>query len=778
MRVSSDTRLLEVDPGNTAAVVVEVVNTSEVIDGVTAQVIGMSDQLVTSHPALLPLFPDAMGQMTLALAVPSSHPAGRHPLTVELISHGARAPSQFVDVDLNVSARPAMRLNSRPRVIRARRAARFILEIANEGNIPLDVNLSAVDPERSTQAIFIPQQLRIEPGTLAPVILNVRGPRMFTGAEIDRTVVVEASARPVQLLLDPEVEPEVLVVRETTVQLRQRPLLSRGLLTVLILLCIVGLWAAAFLLGLGKVFGGDPMTKAAPASFFAASTAAGGGAASGAAGGASGAGGSAAGSRSDGGSGAAPAGALAKSGQLPPGVGGEIVGKVIAANDQQPVGRILVQAWRVSSSGPVVVSSAATQADGTYTLAGLFPTDYYIAFSAAGYVTQWYPNAPTQTAGQIVSAVAQGSTTGINATIVGNPATIAGKVNPGDTLTPPVTTVTARPLTGANTATAAAVATTDATGSYLLNKLPAPGSYELTFTTPGYQASTVVDTVAGGDQRLEPTVILGASQGQITGTVLDGTSPLGGATVSTTVGGQALTVITPTTGQVGAFVLGNLPTPATYVVTFTAPGHGSTTTIVDLTAGQSRAGLNIILTGGTGSVTGKVVGPGGNGLGGVTVSVGGTAGASGGNAPIGTTTLTAGSIGSFAINGLNVPGSYTLTFTLAGYSSASVPISLTQNGGAPSVTVRLESQLGSIAGRVTTGPATQPSAYPGATVTATNGQRSWTSTSNTVGGGYVIADLSPGSYSVTVTAAGHTQQTALVTVVAGKTVNQPLHLGP
>jgi hypothetical protein len=774
MRVSSDTTLLEVDPGNTAAVVVEIVNTSAVIDGVTAQVIGMSDQLVTSHPALLPLFPDAMGQMTLALAVPPSHPAGRHPLTVELISHGARAASQFVDIDLNVSARPAMRLNSRPRVIRARRGARFILEIGNDGNIPLDVTLNAVDPDRATQATFIPQHLRVEPGALAPVILNVRGPRMFTGAEIDRTVVVEANAHPVQLLAEPEAEPEVLIVRETTVQLRQRPLLSRGLLTVLILLCIIGLWAGAFLLGLGKVFGGDPMTKEAPASFFAASTAAGGGAAGGAAG-AGGSGGTAAGSGSDGGAGAAPAGALPKSGQLPPGVGGEIVGKVLAANDQQPVGRILVQAWRVSSTGPVVVSSAATQADGTYTLAGLFPTDYYIAFSAAGYHTQWYPNAATQTGGQIVTAAAQGSTTGINATIVGDPATIGGKVNPGDTLTPPVTTVTARPLTGANTTTAAAVGTTDATGSYLLRNLPAPGSYELTFTTPGYQASTVVDTVAGGDQRLEPTVILGASQGQITGTVLDGTNPLGGATVSTTVGGQALTVITPTTGQVGAFVLGNLPTPATYVVTFTAAGHGSTTTIVDLTAGQSRAGLNIVLSGGTGSVTGKVVGPDGNGLGGVTVTIGGAAATSGGSTTPGTTTLTAGSIGSFAINGLMVPGSYTLTFALPGYSSASVPVSLMQNAGAPNVTVRLASQLGRVVGTVT-GP--DGKSYAGATVTATNGQRSWTSTSNTADGGYVIADLNPGSYSVTVTAAGHSQQTALVTVGAGQTVNQPLHLGP
>jgi predicted phage tail protein len=92
------------------------------------------------------------------------------------------------------------------------------------------------------------------------------------------------------------------------------------------------------------------------------------------------------------------------------------------------------------------------------------------------------------------------------------------------------------------------------------------------------------------------------------------------------------------------------------------------------------------------------------------------------------------------------------------------------------VTVRLASQLARIVGTVT-GPDKVTAYRFGATVTATNGQRSWTSTSNTSDGGYVIADLNPGSYSVTVTAAGHSQQTALVTVGAGQTVNQPLNLG-
>jgi hypothetical protein len=454
---------------------------------------------------------------------------------------------------------------------------------------------------------------------------------------------------------------------------------------------------------------------------------------------------------------------------------------VTAANDQQPVGRILVEAIRIGRKGPVVVSSAATQADGSYTLAGLFPTSYYIKFSASGFRPQWYPGSASQIAGQLVTAVAQGTTKGVNAIVKGNPASISGKVNPGDTLTPVTTSVTARPLLGADTGKAIATTTTNAAGQYTLPNLPAPGSYQLTFTTPGYQASTVVDTVSGGDERLEPTVTLGASTGQISGTVADKATPLGGATISTTVGGKALTVITPTTGQVGAFVLGNLPTPATYVITFSAPGHGSVTTIVDLTAGQSRTGLTADLAAGTGSVTGRLVDAGGNGLGGATVTVGGatssTSGATAGTAPT-TTTLTSGSVGSFAINGLTAPGAYTLTFTLAGYAPASVPVTLKDNGAPPNVRVTLTTQLGSISGTVS---APGGAAQIGATITATNGHRSWTATSSATGGalpsgGYLISGLEPGTYSVTVTAAGRSQQTAMVTVVAGRTTRQNLQV--
>jgi hypothetical protein len=794
MRVVADSRQLAVEPGKSTAVVLDVVNTEDVIDGVSANVIGIPRECVSTRPALLPLFPDSSGRVTVELSVPSSHPAGRHPLTVELVSHGTTRAPHYLDLDLDVTARPGMRLDAQPKMVRARRSARYVLELVNYGNVPLDVTLTASDPDRNVQATFTPPRRRVEPGAVVAIMLALRGPRMFTGAEMDRSITIEANAQPLTAptpelapppppgtgplgLTEPTApipaaegtddesdafEGPEPVVCELPLIFRQRPLISRGLLTACILFSIVAVWATIFLVGLSKVFANDPMTKEAPASFFASTKGKN----------ASTSSNQALAAATSLAAGAAPAGALPKSGQLPAGLGGTINGTVIAADDGQPVGRILVRAYRLGPHGLIGMSSTASQTDGTYSLAGLFPTDYYIQFSATGYQTQWYPNQPSRSRAQAITAVAQGVTSDIDATIVGERASMSGTINAGDTLRPVTTTVTARPLLGPRTGQAIATTKTQPSGTYKLTGLPAPETYELTFTTPGYQDSTLVDDVSGGDARLEPTVMLGASTGQISGVVSNGATPLGGARISTTVGGNALNVLTPTTGQVGAYSLTNLPTPATYVITFSSPGHGTTTQVVDLAAGQSRAGMNVSLASGTGSIKGQVVGPGNVGLGGATVAVGGAVDSTGGTPTA--TTLTTGLPGTFTINGLAVPGSYTLAVSLSGFAVASVPVELTANAAAPNVVVHLTATLGSVAGTIR-GP--NGSAFAGATITATNGQKSLTATSESSDGGFLIANLAPGSYSLTVTAPGLRQQTALIDVTAGTTTRQNLRLG-
>jgi hypothetical protein len=788
MRLATEHRVVQVEPGTTVDVEVDVVNTSDLIDGVAARVVGLDEAAVTVEPRLLPLFPGATGRFRLRIAVPGTLRAGSHPITVEAVSHGTGAPTQHLDLDLSVSAHPAVQLHRTPPTIRARRSGRFLLEVENSGNTALDVGLAASVEDGRSSVAFTPKNLRVEPGARVPVIAALRGPRMLTGAEIDRTALVDLTASrthtiPAMADVDDVAERDPDLTDQTSLVLRQRPVVSRGLLTALILLTIVALWATVFLLGLTQVFAGDPITKTAVPSMFVTSYDGEG------AGGADGAGGSggAGGAGPDGEAGpvAGPPGTLPKTGIVPPGVGGTVSGTVQASTNGAPVGRILVKAFRDGRDGPVLVSSAATQADGTYTLAGLFPTSYRLEYTADGFGKVWYRSSAGRGGAQRLAVSPGGSTDAAPVTVRGRPASISGTVDEGSTLRDVPTTVTARALDVPSSTGVVASDVTDAAGAYELSGLPAPATYELSFSAEGYETKTLTTTVNGGEERSQPSVVPSSDSGTIGGTVRDGSGTgLGGVTISTTVAGEAVSVITPTVGTVGAFTLGDLPTPGTYVLTFSREGFGTTTEIVDLEAGQSDTSVAAVLSAGTGSLTGVLLSPDGTGVGGASVTVGGmqSQGGADGTAPVvpATTTLTEGTVGSFSLSGLAAPGDYTLTFSADGYAPTTVPVRLEASGEPPQLTVRLDTKLGSISGvvRRDTG-----SPYSGSVVTITNGASTWTATTGGTGsiggaGAFQVDGLPPGTYSVTARADGMRQQTAIVVVDPGVISDTTLELAP
>jgi hypothetical protein len=770
VRISTEHYELETAPGAAASFVVNVVNTADVIDGITARIIGQLDESIVCQPALLPLFPDAAGQFTITVNTPRHLPAGRHPIVVEIASHGAQVAPQYLELYLNVLPRPQLQLTSQPKVAKGRRSGRFVLEVRNPGNVRLQVDLRAVDASRQMGFEFSADRVVVDPGRAAPAVLHVRARRRLTGSEFSYNLSVEASGHRVDLPPDwyqPEEEP---LEASAELQLKQKPLISRGLLTACVLMSIVGLWAAAFLFGLAKVFTTDPPKKEAPASFFWLKGVTRVGTAN---------------ASFDVNTSIIP-GTLPRDGELPAGEGSQITGAVLGWVDEQPVGRILVEAYRLKDgTTPVSVGAAGTQADGTFAIAGLFPTSYYLKFSAKGYKSVWYSGTSDGVssirAAKLVNTLPQGSVRVKNLVIHGKPATIRGSVDLGETSTPVDYEVTARLMLGSVPQGTVYNADVDlANKEYELKGLPAPASYEITFTAAGYESSAIIEAVAGGDVRYEPATALSAGEGQISGQVTNQAGQaIGAVTVTTMVNGTPITVITPTVGTIGVYTLQNLPVPATYVVTFSQADYGSRTKIVKLGVGPDAVNSNVdvSLVEGTGSVSG-VVTSGGTKLGAVTLEVGGTSLLSGSVTPT-TTTLTDGARGTFQINGLAVPGSYTLTATLAGYEPRTVSFRLREGKPPPYVPVHLIPTGGSIGGTVR---GKCPEAHCGnAKVTATNGRQVWTVGVTAKGtaldrGEYVIGNLPSGTYAITVTDAGMSQQTALVVVRNGKRTYQDLQM--
>jgi len=740
--VSAESRIEVAAPSGTgprAGLSLEVVNTSSVIDAVTVEVQGPTAPFVVVSPTPLVLFPEAVGTLRVTFDLPEHFPAGSY--VVDLVVRGKvlGAEPTVHTVEVEVPSRPALRVLSEPSIVRARSRGGFTVRVMNEGNEPLDVALRADDTDRALTATIVPSTLHVPVGRTELANVVVGGPRQLYGSDRDRPLTVVAAAND--------------VTAEAPLVFRQRSTFSRGLITALVLLLIIAAWALAFVLGMGLVLGSDPVAKVAPASLFAA----------------------AAGQAAEGDEatapgeapGGAPADALPKDGALPAGVGGILNGTVRGASDGAGVGRLTVELLRESREGLVLVSSSATQADGTYELAGLFPGPYYVRIAATGYDEVWYPRGATESSADPVRVRAQQATEGVDLVVVGHEASLEGTVTTGLPDGEVTVEVVATPVwAGADPALAQTVQA-GPDGGYRFDGLEAPGTYELQFSADGYQSTAITERVLGGQERLTLDVRLSAGDGQIAGTVTDGAGGLGGVTVTTTIDGAQVEVGTPTQGQVGRFVLGGLPTPATYVLSFAKDGFETVTAVVALGPGEVQGDLEIAMAGGVGTVAGTVRDTDGNPLGGVTVTAGGAA-------AVTTTTLTAGAVGTFSLAGLPQGQEITLTFSHPGYVSVSIPVRVGE-GDPPPVT--MASAFGRVIGRVTQGG----TPLVGATVQVTDGRavHSTITTSSGQGGTYVLPDLAPGTWTVSVVRDGQIVVTALVEVRRGveTTRNLPVPRG-
>jgi hypothetical protein len=751
LRASLSVSEVTVAPGRPVRVAVEVTNASEVIEGVMASVAPSTSEgdfglTVRSEPALLPLFPDGMGAINLELVASTTYPAGSHHLDVRVASTVRPDEEVVLPLVLHVSPAPAATLTPAPAVRSGRHKVQYSVICDNLGNTSLELNLGASDPERVAQARFSPAMVTVEPGMTATTTLVVRARRHLLGGETSRRVTVVGSS------------PDLEVHTQAT--FRQRPILPRGLRTVLVLATIVALWATVFVVGLDKALANDPLTKEVPPSFYASNAAAAKSST------AAGPGGRELDLQTADSAGAVPAGAVPKSGVVV-GVGGTLSGTVTAASTRVGVGRISIEVVRNTPSGPSLVSATASGSTGAYSIVGLLPGQYKLLFTAEGYQNVWYPHATSEAAAALVTVNAMAQTSGIDVVIAGADATITGAVQTGETPAPPVT-VTVEPEQGSTKPIA--TVQTNAQGNYTIPGLPAPGAYDLSFSAPGYEVGSDTEEVAGGEADVANTVTLSAGLGSIAGTVSDGANLLGGVTISAAANGQTITSATPTIGAVGQFSIGNLPTPATYLLTFTDTGFGTETIAEHLNPGQAVTNLAVSMAGGAGDVSGLISSPSGGALGGVTVTV------TGGSKSITTQTLTAGNVGTYQLSGLTTPGSYTVTFSLTGYISQTVAVSLASSGSATGVNVTLPLDAGTITGAVTSSAG---GALTGVTVSITDGQTVQTTmTSSSPPGGYLVSGLAVGSYAVTFSLAGYSNVTALVPLAAGQTATQSVVLTP
>ena len=314
--------------------------------------------------------------------------------------------------------------------------------------------------------------------------------------------------------------------------------------------------------------------------------------------------------------------------------------------------------------------------------------------------------------------------------------------------------------------------TQQTTGPVSFSGLPTPATYRVRVEAAGFAPQEFEQTVGGGATNVLNTVRPAAATGSITGTVRSSSgAPLGNVEVLVTSGDLERKATTPTVGDVGTFIIDGLPTPRTYVLTFSLDGFSGQTIALDLGAGEHRTGVDAMLVSGTGTISGTVTDIDGQPLGGVKVTV------TRGDFLADTATLTTSGpgagVGSYTVTDLPTPGNFAVTFSLPGTS--------TRRGRSASSCRRPVGHLGRRCGRAdativgtVTGPAARSSAPPSSCRT---GARAGRHRRPRTPGGYMFTGVAPGSYTLSVSAPGAATRVVLVQVVAGDELVRDVALG-
>jgi hypothetical protein len=729
MRTAVATSHLRITPGKPVVLDVDVTNTTDIIDGVTATIEGLDPAWVSLVMPVVSLFPEASSTLSLKIDLPTNCLAGEYLVRVRVVS--IIDPSRFSDHEFWLSVEPllAASLTLHPSVVIGGAHAVFQASIANDGNVSADLVVNCIDETRQLNCVAYPATVSVPPGETHTVEIHVDGKRPWFGEPVSRNVAIEASGSN---------QDGTALVLPAVATFTQKPRIPRGALTILILAAIVALWATVFLLVVGALRDKPDPTKAVATNF------------------------NDAGAASDTVDLAAVAVAMS--------------GQVTSQSTGEPLPRITVQAFRVKKpSGQQILSgSAATGDDGSFVLESLLPGSYTLQFSAVGFADVWYPAGDSRSAAVPIEITPKTTPKkDLQVVMLGQSGSMSGQI------VAPESEGAAAAIAVTLTRTVDDVpvddpkdAIVDDTGTFSASGLVTPATYTVKIVAAGFDPRTFDETLEAGENKVINTVTLGAATGGFEGSVVtaDGIG-LGNVEITVSSGEFTKTTKTPTVDNPGQFRIDGLETPSTYTITFTHDGYSPQTIAVELGSGDTKVLPPVILTGGQGTVSGRVTDTSGTPLGGVDVGV--ACGAFTATTSTLTTSADTTQAGTYTVSDVPTPSACTITFSADGYTSQTIRAAVAGTEPVPGLDVTLPKATGEVGGTVFSGS----TAMSDVIVELSNGSapRS-TVTATAPAGAYRFADVEPGDYTLTFRKAGAATRVVIVTIAADQTVVRDIAL--
>ncbi|MFG1804913.1 hypothetical protein [Streptomyces sp. NPDC049040] len=228
-------------PGEQARIVLEVRNSSTIVEAYTFEVLGAPAAWTVVEPAELSLYPNTTGQVTLVASPPrdTTVPPGDLPLAVRVLPQERPESATVPEGTLEVLPYAEATAELTPQMAQSRGRARFQVAVDNRGNHPLTVGLRGADRSQALRFGFPASPTVVDPGRAAFIQVPVRPKRrLWRGVAVPHAFQLTVTPASQQAVVEP------IVLDGTFVQ---QPVLSSALLRAAVAVValagiLLGIW--------------------------------------------------------------------------------------------------------------------------------------------------------------------------------------------------------------------------------------------------------------------------------------------------------------------------------------------------------------------------------------------------------------------------------------------------------------------------------------------------------------------------------------------------------
>ena len=232
--VSLDDAQLSVEPGGQARMTVTVKNLGTIVEGYELEVHGEGvEQWWTVEPTEIQVYPEQIGTATVILAPPTGTRNGTYPFALRTVSVVNGDSSAVTEGDLKVGRVDGLQAKLTPMTSSGRWRGKHSIELTNWGNSPVQLHLTASDPDQRLAFLLGPDIIDLPLAATGHAQLKVKTNKPFLrGSQVRIPFQVVADPDPPEVPAEPQ--SPVSNSRRAVLEgaFNQKPILSKLVITV------------------------------------------------------------------------------------------------------------------------------------------------------------------------------------------------------------------------------------------------------------------------------------------------------------------------------------------------------------------------------------------------------------------------------------------------------------------------------------------------------------------------------------------------------------------